>query len=187
MQRYFTPAEVSDLIGVSPENLRDWRRRGLIDSLGALATPTGWTTDPDDPALAGSRRATWGYRLGDVTALATARQLQDMGLDLSSSLQVAEQLTNIMLVRAFPGWAAEHAMPSWVSAAKTDFVAALQGRDTDGIGDMALPVDRYTVLQITDLAMLPQWIGTKALVLNVKRLAEQWPEGVKALFSEEGR
>lgn len=67
-----TPAAVELHAGIGVDNLRDWRRRKLLDGIGTCAATGRWT-----------------YSVADVVALAVARELLDQGVALTLAIRTA--------------------------------------------------------------------------------------------------
>lgn len=66
------PAEVAELIGVSADTQRDWRRRSLIDNLGKQ----------DDSGR-------WRYSVTDTFTMWIARRLNEIGFDIADAMPLA--------------------------------------------------------------------------------------------------
>lgn len=75
MSLLFEPSDIKDLTGITPDVLRDWRRRKFLVSVGE-ETQSG----------------RWVYRIGDVTRLAFVQWLFRSGLvaDLRRAFEIAD-------------------------------------------------------------------------------------------------
>ena len=72
-RRLLQPQEVEKFLGLTPENLRDQRRRGILGGIGQQ--------------YGGGR---WQYSLDDVLVLAIAQLLFKEGIDLPSAIGVGK-------------------------------------------------------------------------------------------------
>lgn len=73
MRCQYSLQEIQERTGIDPENLRDWRRRGLLEGVGTL-----------------QENGRWSYRVGDVLLLAIAVHLvRQSGLHLAHALKIA--------------------------------------------------------------------------------------------------
>ena len=72
MSRRFSITETSYYTGITPNVLRDWRRRGIIDSIGIQQDNKRWT-----------------FAVSDLVALIVMNRLSDQGLDLLNGEEIA--------------------------------------------------------------------------------------------------
>lgn len=72
--RLLQPQEVEKFLGLTPENLRDQRRRGILDGIGQTDADTG----------------RWRYSADDVLIIAIAQALFQEGIDLPSAMSIAK-------------------------------------------------------------------------------------------------
>lgn len=81
MPHFFEPNEVSTIAGLTPDKLRDWRRRNLLDDVGT--------------ELANGR---WVYSFGDVSLLAISGWLLKAGFvsDLKPALRIAARINAVV-------------------------------------------------------------------------------------------
>lgn len=94
--RVFSPSEIEALIGISPDRLRDWRRRGFLADCGVLPLPNGagWTLDPNDPRLNGKDK--WFYGPKEALRLYLSKELQNLGLLLKPTFSMASKLSDVV-------------------------------------------------------------------------------------------
>jgi len=73
--KFYSSSQITTLTGghITPEHLRDWRRRKMLDKLGTL--------QPDGK--------NWGYRIGDVICFAITAELQKQGIWVTQALETA--------------------------------------------------------------------------------------------------
>ncbi len=91
--KLFAPADIHSFGIASPDDLRDWRRRGFLDGIGLLPTKNGgWTSNLNDPDLLVTGRPTWAYHRRDVLALAIGLSLIELKIDRSAAFRVGSDL-----------------------------------------------------------------------------------------------
>jgi hypothetical protein len=76
------------LANVDTTNVRDWRRRGLLDGIGV----------PNPDGLTG--RAHWRYRLGDIVALFVVGWFARRGDDLADAAEISSWLREPLVALA---------------------------------------------------------------------------------------
>lgn len=76
------------LANVDTTNVRDWRRRGLLDGIGV----------PNPDGLTG--RAHWRYRLGDIVALYVVGWFARRGDDLADAAEISSWLREPLVALA---------------------------------------------------------------------------------------
>lgn len=70
--QHLTAGEAAGLIEATPENLRDWRRRGFLRGYGELQSD-----------------GKWRYSLKDALCMAIAKNMGRKGVDLEAALKAA--------------------------------------------------------------------------------------------------
>lgn len=178
MPRFYQPNDIKALIGVSPETLRDWRRRKILGSIGCLALPNGgWTVDPNDPRLSEVGRPTWVYMQGDLVRIAIAQNLIEIGMDLAAALDLADLATPHVSAWLDPQglntWRYPRYMIAWPSS--------------EGSNNMGVPIGGLTAVRLDDLSNIPLYIGAKALIIDFERLAGALPKPLAELYAEGAR
>ncbi|TPN49351.1 hypothetical protein [Mesorhizobium sp. B1-1-7] len=136
--RSYTPSEIKAAIGTTPDMLRDWRRRGLLENFGVLGSNGKWT-----------------YAYGDVIALAIMAFLvtRRIASDLGDALHIARAAVPYVVARL------EKSTPSLSRYREVGFLAAWANRDGDtmqieyfsSIGKFAFAVPGYLVVSFDAL------------------------------------
>lgn len=172
MPRFFQPNEVKAKSGVDPDVLRDRRRRGLLEGIGVIQLPNGgWTKDPEEARKLGIERVSWVYTVGDLLALVVAERLTaGLGIDLVKALDLATQINTVVY-----DWAIQAA-----GADKHRYVLAWPS--TEGENPSGVTVDRLSVIRLNDLNRSENYMAEKAILLDLKRLADRLPEPLLTLI-----
>lgn len=161
MTKTFSPSEIQEIIGITPESLRDWRRRGFLGGVGHIVLPNGRITSKTDDALAaGVSRPTWVYALGDVVVLAIARSLGTLTIDLFAQVQLAMQVAPHIVEFANKG----KQLPALVD---NQFAAAWRGLDRDA---------DFQVVRFNDLNRIITYGVAHAILIDMKKEADNLPE-----------
>jgi len=174
---HFTPQDVETLVGITPNILRDWRRRSLLSGIGALVLPDGTTTlDENHPDLKQQDRRTWLYRLGDLTRLAIAVELLDLGLDLKRAIALAGDLNAKVCAWATPE-SNLHQLARHERESRFVFAwPILEGSDENKAGR---PVGSLAIFALNDLAQATLHVGAKAIFVDCAELAHGFSEGLR--------
>ena len=72
MPKRFDPLEIEAIGGPSPQKLRDWRHRGLLEDIGEL------------------RSGRWAYGMTDVLILGCAALLVEQGIEIAPAMELAK-------------------------------------------------------------------------------------------------
>ncbi|WP_293795053.1 hypothetical protein [uncultured Bosea sp.] len=160
MTRTFTPSEVQELGAPAPDNLRDQRRRGLLEGVGHILLPSGKKTSRiEDALLAGVARPAWLYSLGDVVILAIAKSLGTVTSDLFAQIHLAKQIAPHVVEFANKGTP----LPSLVD---NRFAVAWR-EDEDDLS--------FKCIRTNNLNDIPNFGVARAIVVDMKREAELLP------------
>jgi hypothetical protein len=171
--QYFSPQQIRELTGITPETLRDWRHRGLLANFGVVPLEGGWTRDPEK--IKHLKRPTWMYLRGDLTTLALAKSLTTLRIELSAALEIASKL-NVYVV----AWLVES------YADYRDMPYAVAWPEADGYySPIAIEVGKFGLVRLNDLTRIPTYVGSKAIFLDLKKLAFEFPEPLRLLLAEE--
>ena len=153
----YTPSDIEALgVPLSPDNLRDWRRRGMLDNFGRVDAVGRWT-----------------YRKGDVVALAAAKLIEGLGVDLSRAIEIADK-TRVLIVDGLRGKEPEYR-----------FIAAWPV-ETGQANMSGIPAGRLESIQLNDLNRISEYVGIGASVIDIEKIVQAMPDGVKALFGDAG-
>lgn len=91
IRRKFKPAEIERITGVTPENVRQWRSRGIVDYHDLINIDLS-RPDPDPtvrPLMPhGLNTANWAW----MSKLAVIRHLQGIGIEVSRGARLATAL-----------------------------------------------------------------------------------------------
>lgn len=176
----YTPQEIHGFGIVTPEVLRDRRRRGLIDGIGEILLPDGSTSsNPEHPAARGIDRLTWLYPLGDVTALAIAEIIiKGMKLDLGHALAIAHKI-NAKVLAWVPGAIEEP--ERW---REPRFAIAWPVDETGGFGSHN---DSLEVVAVSDLNAFTRYAGAQGVVIDCKEMASRLPAKLRAHLAQRDR
>lgn len=174
---FWTPAEIKEQLGLAPELLRDRRRNGLLDGIGALRLPGGrkLTSDPQHPDLNGGEK--WVYRPGDVLILALAQMLMGLGLTVEAAIGAAKDFVPMA--------------DAWLGDSRGDvlglrshrYVALWEGHRTIFSPETAgWPLNGWKTLRLADLNRLSAFTTGPALVVDMSHLGEILPAAFVAAY-----
>ncbi|MDF2119544.1 hypothetical protein PY365_28680 [Roseiarcaceae bacterium H3SJ34-1] len=161
-----SPSEVATLVGFSPDVLRDWRRRGFLNDLGKLLLPNGKTTDdPNHPDLANVGRQTWVYSKGDLLAFAIAKHAIELGVGIEIAIEISDHVVPHVDAWLDPKGRKNYREPRWFAAWPS----------TEGLNPTGADHDHFAVARVSSLERLAEVMGSKAIILDTKKLAEAMP------------
>ncbi|SCW56463.1 hypothetical protein [Ancylobacter rudongensis] len=171
--QYFSPQQIRELTGITPETLRDWRHRGLLTGFGVVPLENGWTRDLEK--IKQLKRPTWLYLRGEVTTLALAKSLTTLRVELSAALHIASLLNLYVIAWLVESYGAYRDMPY-----------AIAWPEEDGHpSPIGIEPGKFGVVRLDDLNRIPAYAGGKALVFDLKKLALDLPEPLRDLLSNE--
>ena len=164
---FLTPSDIEELTGLSPDILRDWRRRGFLDGAGSIVLPDGSsTTEIAAAKLAGISRPAWLYSLGDAVRLAVARSVGGLVHDIRTQLALAEL--------AGPH-VASFACPHGSESALTECRYLAAWRQDDG----SLSGFRCNDLNLVASTVAP---AAHAIIVDMQREADRLPGSLKLML-----
>jgi len=161
--RTLSPAEVQAMIGLPPDRLRDWRRRGFLDGIGVQEGAPGAT------------KVNWVYRSGDVLHLAVASEITKLGL----GIEVGLRLANISMLHVIAWLGA----PSSAHLKDPRYIVAWPSEEGENL--MGSPVGSLTAVRLGDLNRISLYTAGKAIILDAQALAANLPPALVALATEQ--
>jgi DNA-binding transcriptional MerR regulator len=153
----FGQSEVSQITGISSVTLRDWRRRNLLDGIGTT-----------------NAAGRWCYRRGEIVTLASAKQIETLGIDLSRSIEIAVASRGIISERLRP--------PDKRLFEQHKFIASWPVES--GQTRVGAPVGKLEAVQFNDLNRIVEYAGIGAIVIDIEKITQAMPKKIQDLFRE---
>lgn len=163
---HLSPSDIEELTGVSPDVLRDWRRRGLLKRIGHIVLPDGSiTSDVERVREMGVSRPAWLYALGDAVRLTIARNIGGLTNDIETQIAIADFATPSVV---------EFAMKSKAVPALVDRRFLVVWRHEGG---------GFEAVRFDDLNNIVNHDVARAVVIDMHREASQLPVKLVRLLS----
>ena len=154
----FTPQQAEQFTNLSRDMLRDWRRRGLLQDIGSQ-----------------SKTGRWTYALGDLIALAAAKTIESLGVDLYRALEIGSKAR-----AGIADWARSKPLSENIS--KCPFLACWPIETGKKLTRYGVREGEVEMLLVDDLNAIPKFAGFGAIVIDLRKVAFELPEALRELL-----